>query len=253
MSVTIDGKPLKAKRTPSTIAFPYSDLGDAIDVAEGLLKGGGVALSRDQLAAAMNMSPGGGGFATKMATARTFGIIDSSSGKYQLTDLGDEIVDPSRHADAKVRAFLTVPLYKRIYDEFRGKLLPPRPHGLERAIVSFGVTEKNAKHARLAFEKSARLAGLYPGGNEDRLVMPFGATAPPAVAAEGTDELNSPEFIRATLVGVGDSHGRPKLQVQPLEYQLVDLLKTEGIGEQESQAIWTLVRFLSTGERQDPE
>lgn len=31
-----------------SVTFPYSDLSDAISVAEGLLKGGGVALSRDQ-------------------------------------------------------------------------------------------------------------------------------------------------------------------------------------------------------------
>jgi hypothetical protein len=37
---------------------------------------------------------------------------------------------------------------------------------------------------------------------------------------------------------------RPPARIErPLEYQLVDLLKEEGIGEQESQAIWTLVRL----------
>ena len=33
-------------------AFPYTDIGDAIFVAESMLKGGGMGLSRDQLAAA---------------------------------------------------------------------------------------------------------------------------------------------------------------------------------------------------------
>lgn len=242
MAVTINGEPIrKPPRVPSSIQFPYTDLSDAIAVAEGLLKGGGVALSRDQLAAAMNMSPGGGGFATKVATARTFGVIDSSSGKYQLTELGDEIVDPSRHADAKVRAFMTVPLYKRIYDEFRGKLLPPRPHGLDKAIISFGVTEKNARHARLAFEKSARLAGLYPGGNEDRLVMPFG----------GPVSIEDFEPADVRIVEATGRAGRSETPVavqqpQPLEYQLVDLLKSDGVTDDVSQAIWTVIRYLST-------
>jgi hypothetical protein len=249
MSVIIRPAPIKKTlRMPSAIQFPYTDLSDAIAVAEGARKGGGVALTRDQLAAAMNMAPGGGGFATKVATARIFGVIDSSSGKYQLTDLGDEIVDASRHADAKVRAFMAVPLYKRIYDEFRGKLLPPRPHGLERAIVSFGVTEKNAGAARLAFEKSARLAGLYPGGNEDRLVMPFGIGA---AAADVPDENNDATASRVVTArgdasGSGGTARGVSVSGRPLEYQLVDLLKTEGVGEQESEAIWTLVRFLST-------
>jgi hypothetical protein len=239
MAVTSKDVPIrKPPRVPSSIVFPYTDMSDAISVAEGLLKGGGVGLTRDQLAAAMAMSPGGGGFATKVATARIFGVIDSKSGKYELTELGDEIVDPSRQADAKVRAFMTVPLFKRIYDEFKGKLLPPRPHGLERAIVNFGVTEKNAKYARLAFEKSARLAGLYPGGNEDRLVMPFGGqTAPVGTAAETDEALRLPSVAARMLP--------PEPRAQPLEYQLIDLLKSDGIGEAESEAIWTLVRFLS--------
>ena len=162
----------------NSIQFPYSDMSDAIAVAEGMLKGGGVPLSRDQLAAAMGLAPGGGGFSTKVATARTFGVLEGANGKYQLTELGHEIVDASRASEAKVKAFMNVPLFKRTYDEFRGKLLPPRPHGLDAAFMNFGVTQKNTRHARLAFEKSARLAGMYPGGNEDRLVMPFGQGAP---------------------------------------------------------------------------
>jgi hypothetical protein len=175
MPVTITTQ--KPDRVPSTIQFPYTDMSDAIVVAEGLLKGGGVPLSRDQLAAAVGLAPGGGGFATKVATARTFGVLETVAGKYQLTELGYEIVEASRQAEAKVKAFMNVELFKRAYDEFKGKLLPPRPHGLDAAFISFGVTAKNARHARLAFEKSARLAGLYPSGNEDRLVMPFGAPA----------------------------------------------------------------------------
>lgn len=244
MSVTINGEPVgRAKRVASAIQFPYSDMGDALNVAEGLLKGGGVSLTRDQLAAAMGLAPRGGGFATKIATAKMFGVIDTSSGKYELTDLGFEIVDAGRQAEAKIKAFLNVPLYKRIYDEFRGKLLPPRPHGLERAIVNFGVTEKNARQARQAFERSARIAGFYPGGNEDRLVIPFG----PAVSAIGdaasdepaSIEVDTPMGKRTALVGA-------IREIQPLEYQLIDLLKTEDVTDDVSQAIWTLVRFLSS-------
>jgi hypothetical protein len=241
MSVTINGEPVgKAARTASAIVFPYSDLSDAITVAEGLLQGGGVALSRDQLAAAMNMAPRGGGFATKIATARIFGVIDTKGGNYELTEIGFEIVDASRQAEAKIKAFLNVPLYKRVYDEFRGKMLPPRPHGLERAMVNFGVTEKNARHARLAFEKSARLAGFYPGGNEDRLVMPFGL-AVPATTSDEREEAS----VAAGRERVAGAMMRAQEPERPLEYQLIDLLKTEDVTEDVSQAIWTLVRFLS--------
>ena len=167
-------KAKKFERVASTIAFPYSDIDDAIAVAEGLLKGGGQPLTRDQLAAAMGQSPTSGAFNTKTSTARTFGVIESVSGKYQLTDLGFDIADANRRKEAMVRAFLNVELFKRTYDEFRGKRLPPRPHGLENAFISFGVSKKQAQTARLYFDRSARKAGFFPGGDEDRLVEPFG-------------------------------------------------------------------------------
>ncbi|MDP9164273.1 MAG: hypothetical protein M3N06_09295, partial [Pseudomonadota bacterium] len=62
-------------------------------------------------------------------------------------------------------------------DEFRGKQLPPRPHGLEAAFVNFGVSPKQKERARSAFDKSARAAGFFPNGNEDRLVEPFGGSS----------------------------------------------------------------------------
>lgn len=187
-------------RVASTIAFPYSDMNDAIAVAEGVLKGGGVALSRDQLAAAMGLSPVGGGFATKVATARLFGVIEASAGKYQLSEVGHELVDPGRRAEAMIKAFLNVELYRKVYEEFRGKRLPPRPHGLEAALVSFGVTAKNARHARLALDRSARMAGFFPNAEEDRLVMPFGVGPTVAQAEEAQAATPEPETPSATAL-----------------------------------------------------
>lgn len=230
-------------RSTSNISFPYGDVGDGVKVAEGLLKGGGTALSRDQLAAAMGQTPGSGSFNAKVNTARIFGVMETSGGKYQLTELGFEIVDPDRQREALITAFLNVPLYRKVYEEFRGKRLPPRPHGLERAFVTFGVAPKQAQKARLAFEKSARMAGFYPGGDEDRLVMPFGPNSGITLPGGEDGELDG---------GMIEAPVNPKPVPIPaaaapkaLEYQLVDLLTAEGIGEAEGEAIWTLVRFLS--------
>lgn len=163
----------KSSRGASTIQFPYTDIEDAISVATALMKGGGIPLSRDQLAAAMDASPTSGSFNTRVGTARTFQVIESKDGKYQLTEIGFEIIDPARQKAAMVKAFLAVDLYRKTYEEFRGKLLPPRPLGLENAFVNFGVTPKQKERARTAFDRSARIAGFFPNGNEDRLVLPF--------------------------------------------------------------------------------
>jgi hypothetical protein len=162
----------KSKREVSSIGFPYLDLDDAITVARAMLDRGGVPMDRDQVAAALNQAPTSGAFAIKLSTARSFGLIESADGRFKLTELGFDILDPAREKTAKAKAFLNVPLYKKTYEEFRGRQLPPRPLGLEQAFAKFGVSPKQTDKARQAFDRSARSAGYFPTPAEDRLVQP---------------------------------------------------------------------------------
>ncbi|WP_290815303.1 hypothetical protein [Ferrovibrio sp.] len=162
----------KAGREVSAIGFPYLDLDNAISVARAMIENGGVPCTRDQLAGAMKQVPSSGNFVMKLAAARLFGLIEVNQGKNHLTQNGFAIVDPERQKAARAEAFLTVPLYRRVYEEFRGKQLPPRPLGLEQAFVNFGVPAKQKDKARWTFEKSARQAGFFNAA-EDRLVEPI--------------------------------------------------------------------------------
>ena len=172
-----------AKRTfvASKISFPYRDLESGISVAQAILGAGGVALSSDQLAGVMNLTAGSGNFVVKVATARMFGLVSYNGGKYELTHLGFAIVDRDdrRQREARSQAFLNVPLYRKVFDEFKGKQLPPRPTGLEQAFIRFGVSPKQKDVARLVFDKSAAQAGFFQNGTE-RLIEPIiGGGAPP--------------------------------------------------------------------------
>jgi hypothetical protein len=130
----------------------------------------------------MGLQPGNGNFVVKVAAARMFGLVGNQAGRYELTALGFEILDKDekRQRQARAAAFVAVPLYKRTFEEFRGKQLPPRPHGLEQAFVKFGVSLKQKMPARQIFEKSARQAGFFDV-DPDRLVEPIigGGAAPP--------------------------------------------------------------------------
>ena len=108
--------PHKDPRDVSTISFPYADLETAIDTARAILKAGGVPLSRDQLAAAMNQKAGSGNFSVKAGAARMFGLAETVAGKYQLTRLGFDILDSdeTRVKAAMARAFLSVPFSIRL-------------------------------------------------------------------------------------------------------------------------------------------
>jgi hypothetical protein len=112
-------------------------------------------------------------------------------------------------------------LYRRIYDEFRGKQLPPRPHGLEQAIANFGVSQKQKKTARLAFDKSATQAGFF-SANPDRLIEPIIAGAPPQFGEFVESVTESEGEVEVGRTDFGATQGGEKLH--PFVKGLIDTL-----------------------------
>jgi hypothetical protein len=153
----------------STIAFPYSGMSDAEQIADALHRRGDSA-TVDEIAAELGQTTSSGSFRTKMATARIFGAIDVRRGQATLTALGRRLVDPDKQKQARVDAFLHVPLYKQIHDAFKGHQLPGNA-GIENRMVQLGVSPKQTEKARQALQKSADRAGFFESGR-DRLVKP---------------------------------------------------------------------------------
>src|SRR3954451_16445799 len=90
-------------RVRSKIAFPYTPVADAEQVAQALHRRGGTA-SLDELAAELNQVITSGAFRTKVATARTFGVTSVRRGQAMLTPLGRRLVDPKDAAQARAEA-----------------------------------------------------------------------------------------------------------------------------------------------------
>lgn len=155
----------------STIAFPYLDLDTGVEVARAVYsRAGRSACDLDELAAEMNQTMSGA-FRLKTGTARTFDLVEKEGrNSIKLTTVGQRIVTPDDERAARVDAFLSVPLYARIYEVYRGNLLPPAK-ALEREMQTLGVAPKQTDKARQAFERSARQAGFFESG-EGRLVKP---------------------------------------------------------------------------------
>ncbi len=188
----------KKERLQSSIQFPYGDLDTAISVAESMHNSGYQECAPDQLAAAMRQQASSGNFRQKISAARAFGLIQTSPGRIALTELGYRVLDRSQQRKGRAEAFLTVELYQKLYDDFRGKQLPPRPAALERTFENYGVSPKQTDKARQAFDRSAKQAGFFDHGN-DRLVMPGDTTVQPTPAAQETRE--------APTLGRGSSGG----------------------------------------------
>jgi hypothetical protein len=159
------------KREQSTISFPYADLETAIDVAHAVYGRSGLgACSIDELAAEMKQVVSGA-FRLKTGTARIFGLVErEGKSGIKLTELGRQIIAPDTERAARAEAFLRVPLYAAIYENYRGHMLPPMK-ALEREMQKLGVSSKQTDKARQAFERSAGQAGFFESG-DDRLVRP---------------------------------------------------------------------------------
>jgi len=160
---------LEGERGRSTVSFPYADLDDAVEVAKAVHAVGGTSCQWEQLAAKLDQSPTSGAFRLRMLGAKTFAVLAYDKGVVTLTPLGGRISDPQQEKAARVEAFLAVPLYLKVYDEFKSGSLPPNS-GLETAMVKMGVAEKQKDKARQVFQRSAKQAGFseYDG----RLVKP---------------------------------------------------------------------------------
>lgn len=230
-------------REQSTVQFPYGDLEDGIRVARGIMTCGGVPCAADQLAAALGQVPTGGAFRGNVSTARIFGLVDFVGGRYQLTELGFAITDQRRERAARADAFLKVPLYRRVYEEFRNRQLPPRPLPLEHAFVGFGVATKQKDKARQAFDRSAQQAGYFDHGSRDRLIRPAVADIS-GQPSETTDQPRPPDAEvengeRLGNFGGGGSGGGSRGRMHPFIQGLLDTLPEPNTNwAEEGRAKW---------------
>lgn len=222
-----DSDTVNGKNDRSSIEFPYYDLDAAIRIAEVIHERAGGKCSLDQLAAFMELAPNSGGFRARIAPARTFGLIESERGTASLSNLGERVVDPTSRAAARRDAFLTVPLYRALFERFRSKLLP-KSEGLERTMIELGVAPKQVSKARTAFERSAQQAGFFEHGR-DRLIEPIirQENAKPPSPVEALDKPSKAEVRSASV----DSNLNPFIR------GLIDKLPHDGQAWEEKERV----------------
>ncbi|MHB1937520.1 MAG: hypothetical protein ACYCOR_13160 [Acidobacteriaceae bacterium] len=197
----------EATRERSTIAFPYLSLDIAVEIVKAVHATGGQQSQMDQVAAQMNESANGGAFRTKVVTARIFGLVKYSTGTITLTPLGSRVTDPDQEKIAKADAFLHVPLYRRVYDDFKGLVLPPTPAALEAVMVSMGVSPKQKDKARQAFQRSAQQAGFFAYGTTKLVYPALGGEAKPRAKEKIEEPNEKPAATNGSGAGGGNGGG----------------------------------------------
>ena len=157
-------RPAAAQQTgnqQSTVEFPYIDLDAAVETAQGVHSAGGMACESEQLAAQLNMESKGGGFRQRINGARVYGLITyERGGRITLTELGRRVIDGEKERAARIDSFLSVELYAKVYEQFKGSPLPPQA-ALERSLVALGVGDGVKDKARQVLMRSAKQAGFF--------------------------------------------------------------------------------------------
>ena len=201
------------ERERSKIRFPYINLDETVRLAEMLYNQHGGTCELSQLSALLGTTVASSKFRNQISAAKIFGVIEPRSKSVRLTDLGEDVADRDQRDEAKVRAFLSVPLYRELYEKFEGKMLP-HDAGVEAEIRTLGVTTKSASKARQVFQRSAASAGFFASGR-DRLVKPvvsLGDQAEPK-----TSELSEQAASRDGSEGALDLQaGHPDLLLRGL-------------------------------------
>jgi hypothetical protein len=200
----------------SGVPAPYFDLTSSLTVAEAIFQKGGGSCTPDQLANWLGYkSTSSGTFLTRVSAAnRHFGFIDSNGDQYTVTERAKTILAPVMPQDsvnAKVEAFLAVPLFSKVYEKFRGTTLPPEV-GLKNLLANtFNLVPDRIGPAVRVLLSSAEQAGMLVGSGEHmRLVKPSGmtgvvATSSPPVAAPSS----APATPQGPKFGGGSGDGGP--------------------------------------------
>ena len=214
----------KRTRERSTVEFPYSDLGSAIEIARTINDKAGLECEVAQLAAWLGHTATGGTFRSRYSAARIFGLIETErGGRVTLTDLGRDVLNPTASDRAKARAFLNVDLFRQLYESHKGRALPPAA-AVERMVTNLGVAPKQAERARQTFIKSAHVA-QFIDQQTGAFIQPAFPTNDKAAPDASKDTPNASEEKKG---GGGGNGGDLPPELDPIIRGLISRLPESG-------------------------
>ena len=217
----------------STIKFPYYDLNAGVELVRSIYSQRGNQCSLADLVAVLAnfTTVESGAFRQLIAATSMFGLISVGGKEVTLTNRAQDILSPDDEAERRARAdaFLSVPLFRAIFDQHSGRRLPPRV-GMERTIEQLGVVETLSDRAYGTFVRSAEQAGFFEAGGRQYLVEPsmrrrvsVGGEQP---AATGTLEVTRGE--RDASASAGGGPPAPPSGIHPAIMGLLQLLPPQG-------------------------
>jgi len=205
-----DAKAVKPPRKISGVAFPYYNLAQSVEVAKVIYEKAGGSCDRVQLAALLGYNGvNNGSFLTRVTAAKMFGFIEQEGNQLRVTPRGRKVVapvDPTDKDQAKIEAFLGVELFKKVFDEYNGRPLPPEV-GLKNLLEQTHavIPDRVGPTVRIMLD-SAEEAGLFKtAGNRSKMVMPL--SSPGAAVAKQPPAAADPPPMRDAVRHGGNGSG----------------------------------------------
>jgi hypothetical protein len=156
---------------PAEARFPKYTLEQEIAVPTALQRNGGNPIDGIAMATALNVSPGSSRLREHTRASSAYGLTGGSyKNLITLSDTGRAIVSPTNAEErprALVTAALTPPLFRRIFDLYKGKKFPERQFFINTVTREFGVDPAQAGTCCDVFGENMAYVGLIrdtPGG-----------------------------------------------------------------------------------------
>ena len=160
----------------SSIGYTYFNLNDSLELPKVVHEKGGGTCTPEQLVRLLGYtSVTSGTYQVRFSSARQFGFLRLENGVISVTERAYKILSPVMPEDsliAKAEAFLSVELFKVVYDLYNGRPLPPEAGLRNLLLQQYGFSEDRAGPAVRVLMESAEQAGFFSVAGRTKLIFP---------------------------------------------------------------------------------
>ena len=158
-----NSKNQKSERLKRGSNPPCIGLADAFVIVKSIYEQGGGEASFELMSRITGNSHSSSSFIKKVGALKAYGLVTEQNEVISLTDQGTAIAAPkSQHLEAiaKKSALQNVPVFSKIYDRHKGKLLPADEFLKNIIEQDAGIPRDLSSEWAKAFRAAARTAGL---------------------------------------------------------------------------------------------
>jgi hypothetical protein len=200
---TGQGNPLAPKAVKIRWPFPRATLEKALKIPFSIKDhNGGNPWEPEEVRKAVGVGTGGNAWFYLTAASRDYGLTvgTSSAEKISLSDLGREVVyapNPDAELSLKVRAFLSVDIFKRVLEYYKGSNLPDMLYLGNTLQKEFGLAAETHEEFSRTFRENCQYLGitsglpLGPGDQAEHSQTDLPGTVTLAEPSSGTSKLTA--------------------------------------------------------------